>query len=114
MDRRLAPFALALMVGTPLVHADSRTSTDRRSVVVAAPLHDYRYRIAGKVRMLFFWSGRDDVGGARLTWRGGEHTTAALLAGSHPERAPKRLNQWIYLREDGSANSAEVFAVRSK
>lgn len=91
---------------------------------VALPTHDFvrsgaaiverRYRANGRVRLLLFWAGRDNVGAARLR----AETTAdgsslALLAGSDPERAPNRLNQWIYLREERARDDARVFALRS-
>ena len=62
---------------------------------------DHRYRIIGKVRLLLFWIGNDNVGGARVTWRadeGGRHAIA-LLVGTEPTRAPRGINQWGYVGE---------------
>ena len=73
-----------------------------------------RYRIDGKIRLALFWVGREDVGGARLTWHSdARQTEIALLAGSKPDRAPRRLNQWVYLREEQRSRLGSAFALRS-
>jgi hypothetical protein len=75
---------------------------------------EHRYRIVGKLRLALFWAGRDDVGAARMTWRSdGKSTALSLLVGSEPERAPRNLNQWGYLREELHGSRAQVFALRS-
>jgi hypothetical protein len=75
---------------------------------------EHRYRIVGKVRLLLVWVSADDVGGARLTWRGSESSqSVALLIGSDPQRAPRGVNEWGYIREDVSADSTEVFGIRT-
>lgn len=74
----------------------------------------HQYRIAGKVRLLFFWASAHDVGGARITWRkesGGR--SLSLLIGSEPGRAPRRVNEWGYIREDVAADAAMVFGIRT-
>jgi hypothetical protein len=81
---------------------------------VAGGFAEHRYRIVGKVRLALFWVGRDNVGSARMTWRSDGDTTAlALLVGSDPQRAPRNLNQWGYLREETRADNADVFMLRS-
>jgi hypothetical protein len=53
---------------------------------------EHVYRIIGKVRFLVFWASADDVGGARITWRGGHrHQSVSLLIGSEPKRAPRQV-----------------------
>ena len=75
---------------------------------------DHLYRIVGKVRLLFFWISADDVGGARIAWRGGERDRAvSLLIGSEPQRAPREVNEWGYIREDVAGGSATVFGIRT-
>ncbi len=53
---------------------------------------EHRYRIAGKIRPLLFWIGKDSVGGARLRWRrarrGGKGYD--LLIGSDPRERRAR------------------------
>ena len=75
---------------------------------------DHRYRIRGKVRLLLVWAGADDVGGARVTWRGHEtDQSVALLIGSEPERAPGSVNEWGYVREHVAGDSTNVFGIRT-
>ena len=75
---------------------------------------EHRYRIAGKVRMLFFWIGADDVGGARAVWRDGERDrSVALLIGSDPLRAPRGVNEWGYVREHVAGDTTTVFGIRT-
>jgi len=75
---------------------------------------DHLYRIVGKVRPLFFWVSADDVGGARITWRATNHNRAvSLLIGSEPQRAPREVNEWGYIREDMSGDATTVFGVRT-
>ncbi len=64
------------------------------------------YRLRGEVRPLFFWVGKDDVGGGRVTIRrngpgaGGEwREEIEVLFGSDPDRIPRRVNRWGYGRE---------------
>ena len=93
-------------VTAPEVHRQSAPS-ERGDV-------EHRYRIAGKVRMLFFWVGADDFGGARITWRGGERDrSTALLIGSDPRRAPRGVNEWGYVREHVAGDTTTVFGIRT-
>jgi hypothetical protein len=75
---------------------------------------EHRYRIIGRMRFALFSIERDNVGSARMTWRSDGATTAlTLLVGSDPQRAPRSLNQWGYLREEVRSDHAEVFSLRS-
>ena len=75
---------------------------------------EHRYRIVGKLRLVLFWASRDDVGSARMTSRAdGMTNTLTFLVGSNPQRAPRNLNEWSYLREEVQARQANVFVVRS-
>jgi hypothetical protein len=68
-------------------------------------LAEHRYRLAAKIRpLLFFWMGRDNVGGARIVWRRGVDGTRGweVLIGSDPRRAPAHVNRWGYIREEGT------------
>gem|GEM_PF-622981 len=67
----------------------------------------YRYRMAGKVRLLLFWVGRDDVGGGSIALLKPEPESASgpkteaveILFGSIPGRVPGKINRWGYGRE---------------
>ena len=60
-----------------------------------------RYRMAGRVRPLLFWFGRDDVGMARVVWRRDEAGRKGyeFLVGTDPARAPRGLNRWGFIAE---------------
>ncbi len=76
--------------------------------------YENRYRIVGKLRMAVIWAKHDDIGTARMTWRSDPNSSAlALMVGSDPQRAPRSLNKWGYLREEVHSDRAEVFTVRS-
>ena len=75
---------------------------------------DHLYRIIGKVRFLVFWASADDVGGARITWRGSERDSiVSLLIGSEPRRAPRQVNEWGYIREEVTDDLTTVFGIRT-
>ncbi len=75
---------------------------------------EYLYRIIGKVRFLFFWLGADDVGGARIAWRGDDRDRAvSLLIGSEPQRAPRKVNEWGYVREGMAGDFTTTFGIRT-
>ena len=75
---------------------------------------EHRYRIVGKLRMAVKWAKHDDIGSARMTWRSDSNSSAlTLMVGSDPQRAPRSLNKWGYLREEVRSDRAEVFTVRS-
>jgi hypothetical protein len=75
---------------------------------------EHRYRVSGKVRLLLFWAGDNDVGGARMRveHRPGSQVIS-FFGGSDPARAPRRLNMWGYAVEHAEVDSARVFMLRS-
>ena len=98
-----------VVVTAPTVqtHSEEGIRTGRRDV-------DHLYRLAGKVRLLFFWVGADDVGGTRITRRGDDaEQSIAILIGSEPSRAPRGVNEWGYVREDRIGDSTTVFGMRT-
>lgn len=101
-----SPAYLSPVVGTTPAPPTSGTADLRHA--------DHRYRVVGKIRLALFWSPGRDIGNARLTWRSDDHGSAiALLGGSDPRRAPRRLNEWGYLREEIRSEAAQVFMMRS-
>ena len=76
-------------------------------------LAEHRYRMLAKVRPLLFWISRDDVGGARITWRGDRASAVGyeLLIGSDPVKAPRRINRWGYIAEQMRGSNASVLGV---
>jgi hypothetical protein len=74
---------------------------------------EHKYRMLARVRPLLFWISRDDVGGARITWRGDGDGGYGLdvLIGSDPQRAPRQINRWGYIAEDVQGADAHVVGV---
>jgi hypothetical protein len=81
----------------------------------AAPpvVAEHRYRMLAKVRPLLFWISKDDVGGARISWRGDSDGAFGLdlLIGSDPKRAPRGINRWGYIAEQIHGSDARVLGV---
>jgi len=125
MTERCAVVAILAIVavggGSPSPLARDRLPSDASDVSRASSvgpqslIGEHHYRIVGKVRLLFFWIGNDNVGGARLTWRTDEEggRTIAFLIGSEPRRAPRRINEWGYIREQIRGDHADAFGIRS-
>jgi hypothetical protein len=69
---------------------------------------EHRYKMSAAIRPLFFWIGDKDVGGARIVWRqdGLGRRGYEFLLGSDPDRAPRRINRWGFVREDADPAGA--------
>src|SRR5215470_8591019 len=74
---------------------------------------EHRYRMLAKVRPLLFWISRDDVGMAKVSWRGNdaEGFGLDLLIGSDPLRAPRKINRWGYIAEEVRGSDARVLGL---
>jgi hypothetical protein len=78
-------------------------------------IREHRYRMAGKIRMLLLWVGRDDVGSGVITWRGSGQTRAfEVLIGSDPQKAPSDLNKWGFLVEEINGGESSVVGLISQ
>jgi hypothetical protein len=89
-----------------LLPASSSSSADRQPINEAlawvrnSPQHfvEYDYIMTARVRLLFFWAGKDDVGGGYI--RRGISTDdprmdfIQVLFGSDPSKAPRAINRW--------------------
>jgi hypothetical protein len=76
----------------------------------------HHYSIAARVRpLLVFWIGRSGVGDAIVTRRlsPGE-ATYALLIGSDPDRAPRRINRWGYIKEEIRGGEARLVGLMTE
>jgi hypothetical protein len=73
-------------------------------------IREHKYRMAGKIRVLLLWVGKDDVGDAVIKWRGSADAHAfELLIGADPQRAPGQMNKWGYLVEESrNGNTSTV------
>ncbi len=78
------------------------------------PARILTYLMRGEVRFLFFWLGRDGVGGGRISLYQGrdnavgqEWQETEVLFGSNPERVPGKVNMWGYGKEKSRWKLAE-------
>jgi hypothetical protein len=120
MTRRIAAALVvgAIAVGVDL-GADSGVAPSPAAASGAAvngTLERHHYSIAARVRpLLVFWIGRSGVGDAIVTRRlsPGE-ATYALLIGSDPDRAPRRINRWGYLKEEIRGDEARLVGLMTE
>jgi hypothetical protein len=72
----------------------------------------HRYKMAGRIRPLLFWIGRDDVGMGEIVWRGAEGAVAyELLIGTDAAKAPRGINRWGYILEDTRPSGTRVLGL---
>jgi hypothetical protein len=117
---RVAVFLLTL---SGLGVSAARPSEDAAPVppfdqpAAAAVVREARYRMSAAIRPLYlFWIRAGNVGGAQILWRQGDDGRRGyeLLIGSDPRRAPRRINQWGWEREDLGPDGATVFGLMRK
>lgn len=99
--RALTSRAVATAVEPALPDERSRTTTVRQ------------YRMAGRIRPLLFWFGKDNVGLARITWRSADAGRRAyeLLVGTDPSKAPRGLNKWGFIAEEVDGADGSLLAL---
>jgi hypothetical protein len=99
-------FLLPALFLSTFCFADSTAPSDRQPIVealqwVRTPVRDavqYDYVMTAGVRLIFFWAGKDDVGGGyirRAVASSDPHEEFfQVLFGSDPEKAPRAINRW--------------------
>ncbi len=102
----IAGFAVGLCPGFAADVPASRGSTDQAAIQEAAGWigrenkvdTEYRYVMSCKVRFVFFWGGKDDVGGGYVhigkAQGDDREQMVQLLFGSDPGKAPLSINRW--------------------
>ncbi len=80
------------MVRAPIAESLSWIHAASRNAV------QYDYEMTARVRLLFFWAGKDDVGGGYIR-RGAaandpREEMLQILFGSDPAKAPRSINRW--------------------
>jgi hypothetical protein len=77
---------------------------------------EYKYRMSAAIRPLLFWIGDGDVGGARIIWRKGADGRLGyeFLIGSDPDRAPRKINRWGFVRETLRGDGATQIGLMRK
>jgi hypothetical protein len=97
---------LLLLSFSVLLSASRPSSPDRQPIDEAllwvrnSPAHlaQYEYSMTARLHLLFFWAGKDDVGGGYIR-RGVANDDPhqefiQVLFGSDPEKAPRAINRW--------------------
>ncbi len=112
----LVSFVVAALGGPALASRDTSAETVFPQPGQSLPVvREHTYRMAGKVRVLLLWVGRDDVGSGVIKWRGaGDHRAFEVLIGSDPKKAPSQLNKWGYLVEEVRGNESSVAGLISQ
>jgi hypothetical protein len=93
---------------------------ERRTPVTTSPstvaVERHHYSLSARVRpLLVFWIRCNDVGDAVVTTRrGSDQSGYALLIGSDPERAPRRINRWGYINEEIRGDEARVIGLMTE
>jgi len=96
---------VGLIAASVNIGADPRVASNAGAAsgaVASATFERHHYAIAARVRpLLVFWIARSGVGDAIVTRRlsPGE-AEYALLIGSDPDRAPRHINRWGYIKEE--------------
>jgi hypothetical protein len=79
----------------------------------------YNYEMAARVRFLFFWGGKENVGGGYVRRGSSSAEQGAelvqVLFGSDPAKAPRAINRWgagteVFRPRGGSANTASEYS----
>lgn len=79
-------------------------------------LERHHYSISARVRpLLVFWISKSGVGDALVTKQEGPSGAGySLLIGSDPDRAPRRINRWGYIREDITGSGATLVGLMTQ
>jgi hypothetical protein len=116
--RRHVIVLLLAFVGSMLVSPAGANDLPDPSAVADPPpiFKEYRYRMSAAIRPLLFWIGDGDVGGARIVWRKGNDGRLGyeFLIGSDPDRAPRKINRWGFVREELDGDRATQIGLMRK
>jgi hypothetical protein len=106
VNRRLRSQSVLFLLCLFLPQSGNPTAVERAPIrealewVRGAPtdVAQFDYVMSARVRLLFFWVGKDDVGGGYIR-RGtakddSREEFIQLLFGSDPEKAPRAINRW--------------------
>jgi hypothetical protein len=105
----LAAFLIVVAQG----FGPARLRAEERKESSMPVIAEHKYRMLARVRPMLFWIGKDDVGGARVSWRGDDNGGYGvdLLIGSDPQKAPRNINRWGFIAEQVQGADARVIGV---
>jgi hypothetical protein len=94
-------------------------STQQTTPVACDPAVDTtrgRYVVLGRIRALLFWTGKREVGAARIAWSDPPYPRSRLelLIGTDPDTAPRKINRWGYVAENSCGPSAELLGLMTE
>jgi hypothetical protein len=115
--------AMLFLFVAPLVRSQSAGSSSQDSFVLEPSLRtmlgpsrtvaQYHYVMTGRVRLLLFWRGADDVGGGYIrrtvSLSNPDVRFIQVLFGSDPAKAPRRINHWGAATEAIDGQSSAFF-----
>ena len=98
---------LAILCGlSDMSAADTKRPSSRPVQNPSAETSTYHYRMTGRVRLLLFWVGKENVGGGSITISDRFLPASQLkeegievLFGSNPKQVPGGINRWGYGQE---------------
>ena len=106
VSRRLIVRLILVLLLVVVPHSASPTASDRAPIVEAlgwvrnapADTIQFDYVMTARVRLLFFWAGKDDVGGGFIrkgfSKNDPHQELLQVLFGSDPAKAPRAINRW--------------------
>jgi hypothetical protein len=114
-----ATFVIGLIGVGAVLSAHSRppmTTVPAGAALASGDFERHHYSVSARVRpLLVFWIGRSGVGDAIVTRRvsPGE-AEYALLIGSDPDRAPRHINRWGYIKEEIRGTDARLLGLMTE
>lgn len=82
----------------------------------AHSITEKEYVLTARIRLLLPWLSFRDVGGARICWSDelDDQAALALLIGSDPAKAPRKINRWGFVVERGTEFGYQVVGVMTE
>jgi hypothetical protein len=108
--------AVGVLIGLLVtVSASPRAERPAAAGLASANGVRHHYTMAGRIRPLLFWIGKDDVGDAVIAMkRDADGAAYSMLIGSDPDRAPRRINRWGYISEEIRGGEATLIGLMTQ
>lgn len=108
--------AVPLFAAGPSLETPTAAATASCGTSIAAPMR-WQYVVRGRIRPLFVWTGRHEVGAARFARNegaSGVNRRLEIVIGTDPDRAPMRLNRWGYIAETVCGTRASLLGLMTQ